>query len=140
VVLSLLILLIPFRSHDMPWKAKPGCADHHKPAVERIVNKLLSAWLLLLESGEVFDSLDYCERRMRSFSFAEGFDIVRKGGGTKANPSWRFRCLFHGEETRNDRKLEDKVERDEHGTITSRNAGLGGGSRSGQRRSDKAAW
>ena len=103
----------------MPWKAKPGCADHHRPVVERVVNKFPSAWLLPPESGEVFDSLDHCERRMRSFSFAEGFDIVRKGGGTKANPSWRFRCLFHGEETRNDRKLEDKVERDEHGTITS---------------------
>jgi hypothetical protein len=103
----------------MPWKAKPRCADHHRPVVERTVNKFPSAWLLPLEPGEVFDSLDYYERRMRSFPLLKGSTLSAKGGGTKANPSWRFRCLLHGEETRNDRKLEDKVERDEHGTITS---------------------
>lgn len=50
----------------------------------------------------------------------KGFDIVRQGGGTKANPSWRFSCLFHGERTRNTRKLEDRrIEKDEEGTMTS---------------------
>lgn len=44
----------------------------------------------LPESGEVFNSPDHCDRRLRGYSFAEGFDIVRKGGGSKSNPSWRF--------------------------------------------------
>jgi hypothetical protein len=48
------------------------------------------------------------------------FDIVRKGGGSKKNPSWRFRCVFYGERARNDRDLETRVERDAEGTIISR--------------------
>jgi hypothetical protein len=36
------------------------------------------------------------------------------------NPSWRLRCLFYGEKTRNDRKLEARVKRSEDGIITSK--------------------
>jgi len=45
---------------------------------------------------------------------------VRQGGGTKENPSWRFFCIYHGDKTRNTRKLEVKLEIDEDGNITSR--------------------
>ena len=104
----------------MSWKAKPGCAEHHRAAVERIVNLLPPAWLFEPQSGELFDSLEQCNRRLRGYAFAEGFDIIRQGGGTKANPSWRFFCVYHGERTRNTRKLEDEVEKDEAGNITSK--------------------
>ena len=73
----------------MPWKAKPGCAEHHMAAVERAVNLLPPAWLLPPQSGEVFDSLDHCNRRLRGHALTEGFDIIRKGGGTESKPSWR---------------------------------------------------
>jgi hypothetical protein len=102
------------------WQAKPGCAEHHRAAVERIVNALPPSWLLHPQSGEIFDDLDYCNRRMRGYSLAEGFDVVRKGGGSKDNPSWRFFCLYHGEKTKNTRKLEDRVEMNEAGIITSK--------------------
>jgi hypothetical protein len=104
----------------MPWHAKPGCAEHHRAAVERIVNALPPHWLQPPQTGELFDSLEHCNSRLRGYALAEGFDIVRKGGGSRKNPSWRFRCLFHSHETRNDRKLEDYVERSEDGTITSK--------------------
>jgi hypothetical protein len=104
----------------MPWSAKPGCPPHHRAAVERIVNAFPASYLLPPCSGELFDSLDACNRRLRGYALAEGFDIVRKGGGTKANPSYRFRCIHHGVETRNDRKLEDCVERDSEGKISSK--------------------
>jgi hypothetical protein len=99
----------------MPWSAKPGCPQHHRAVIERMVNALPASYLLPPCSGELFDSLDACNRRLRGYALAEGFDIVRKGGGTKANPSYRFRCIHHGVETRNDRKLEDHVERDSEG-------------------------
>jgi MULE transposase domain len=83
----------------MPWKAKAGCAEHHRSAVERIVNLLPSEWLSAFKSGELFDSLEHCDRRLRGYSFAEGFDIVGKGEGSKTNPSWRFFCLAHGVKT-----------------------------------------
>jgi hypothetical protein len=73
----------------MPWNAKPGCAEHHMAAVERAVN-------LLPPAGEVFDSLDHCNRRLRGYALAEAFDIVRKGGGTKSKPSWRQWSTFAG--------------------------------------------
>ena len=104
----------------MSWQAKPGCAEHHRAAVERIVNLLPPAWLFEPQSGELFDSLEQCNRRLRGYAFAEGFDIVRQGGGTKANPSWRFFCVYHREITRNTRKLEDKVEKNKEGKITSK--------------------
>jgi hypothetical protein len=104
----------------MSWQAKPGCPAHHRPAVERTVNALPSAYLLPPHSGEIFNSLEDCNRRLRGYAFAEGFDIVRHGGGIKAIPSYRFKCLFHGTKTQNHRKLEDRVEKDSEGQITSK--------------------
>ena len=74
----------------MPWQVKPGCAGHHRSVVERIVNLPPPAWQL------VFNDLEHCERRLRGYSFAEGFNIVRKGGELKDNFSLRFLC-FHYE-------------------------------------------
>jgi hypothetical protein len=88
--------------------------------VERHINVNPSAWILHPQSGELFDNLDHCNRRLRDYAFAEGFDIIRKGGKSKSNPSWRFRYVHHGEKTRNDRKLEARVERDKEGSITSK--------------------
>jgi hypothetical protein len=45
---------------------------------------------------------------------------MRHGGGTKATPSYRFRCFYHGVTTQNNRDLEDRVKVDEEGRITSR--------------------
>ena len=40
--------------------------------------------------------------------------------GYRAAPKACFSCIVHGKETRNQRKLEDHVERDESGDIASR--------------------
>ena len=84
------------------------------------MNALPAAWLLPPQSGEVFDNLEHCNERLRGYALAEGRDIVRNGRGTKINPSYRFRCIFHGEKTQNNRKLEDRVEYDDEGKITSK--------------------
>ena len=104
----------------MTWLAKVGCVKHHVAVLERLVNSFPPEWLLLSQSGEIFENLEHCNRRLRAFAFATGFDIVRKGGGTKALLSWRFFCFYHGTETRNDRKLEVCVEADEKGNIINR--------------------
>jgi hypothetical protein len=70
----------------MPWHAKSGCAEHHRAAVERIVNALPPSYLLPPISGEIFDNLDSCTNRLRGYALAEGFDVVRHGGGTKKVP------------------------------------------------------
>jgi hypothetical protein len=80
-----------------------------------MVNALPTSYLLPPCSGELFDSLDACNRRLRGYALAEGFNIMRKEGGIKANSSYRFRCIHYGVETRNDRKLKDHVKRNLEG-------------------------
>jgi hypothetical protein len=104
----------------MPWSAKPGCPQHHRATVERMINALPPSYLLLPSSGELFDSLDDCTDRLRGFTLAEGFDLARTGGGNKKVPGCRYKCVFHGSSTKNHRKLEDHVERDEEGKIVNK--------------------
>jgi hypothetical protein len=110
---------LPACSPNMSWHAKPGCPAHHRAAVERLVNAMPSSYLLPPHTGEVFASLEDCNLRLRGFAFAEGFDIVRKGGGSQGLPSYRFKCIFHGINTQNSRNLEDRVKRDSEGRISS---------------------
>jgi hypothetical protein len=59
----------------MSGQAKPGYLEHHRAAVERVINALPEAYLLPPSSGEIFKGLEDCNRRLRSYAFAEGFDI-----------------------------------------------------------------
>ena len=104
----------------MPWYAKLGCVKHHVAALKRFVNSFPPGWLLPPNTGEIFASRELYNSRLRAFALAEGFDIVRNGGGTAANPAWRFRCYHHGSAIRNQRKLKDRVEKNEEGEITSK--------------------
>jgi MULE transposase domain len=103
----------------MAWQAKPEYAEHHRAVIERMVNAFPPEWLLPPYTGEIFNSLEYYNRRLKAFSLAEGFDIVRKGGGTRANPSYRFSYYYHGKKTRNDRNLEESIKYDEKSKISS---------------------
>jgi hypothetical protein len=108
LVLSFLATHLPTCSHNMPWKAKSGCAEHHRAAVERLVNSLPLFYLLPPRLGEIFADLDDCTNRLRGYALAEGFDVVRHGGDTKMNPACRYKCIFYGINTQNHRKLEIK--------------------------------
>jgi hypothetical protein len=104
----------------MIWKARPGCLLHYQAAVKRMVNTLPLSYLLLSVSGELFDSLEHCNRRLRGWAFAEGFDIICCRGGIKAVLMYRFKYIFHSNVTRNDRKLKNTVEKNLKGKIISR--------------------
>jgi MULE transposase domain len=103
----------------MAWRAHPACPKHLVGALERHINALPAAYLLPPQTGEIFDSIASCERRIRGYSMAQGFDIVLTGGGTRVAPGARFECCYHGDTTRNWRHLEDHVEKDEEGKVTS---------------------
>ena len=83
------------------WRAKPGCPKHLIAVLERAVNALPPAWLLQPTTGEVFDSIEHCKRRLQGYALAEGFEIVRTGGGTKMASKAYFECSKHGESTKN---------------------------------------
>jgi len=104
----------------MVYHAPSDCPKHLAGALERAVNALPPAWLLPPQTGEIFDSIPDAERRLRGYSLAEGFDIAQTGGGTRKAPGAHFECGYHGTTTRNWRKLEDHIEKDEKGNITSR--------------------
>ena len=104
----------------MTWLAKTGCAEHHIAILERLINSFPSKWLLPPQSGEIFENLEHYNRRLRAFALATGFDIIRKGGSSKALPSWRFFYFYYSTETRNDRKLEARIKTDKKGNITNK--------------------
>jgi len=107
-------------SHNNQWRAKPGCPAHLVAPLEHKVNSFPPEWLEPPKTGETFDTIAECEGRLRAYALAEGFDIVKRGGGTEKVPGTRFCCYHHGEKTRNWRGLEDEVQRDYQGNVTSR--------------------
>src|SRR5436305_223163 len=107
-------------SSDAPVavQAKPGCPDKHRAIIERAMAAMPPAWRLAPQTSEVFDSLQLFEDRVRAWSFYDGFEVVRGGGGSKKCPRLRLRCKHHGEETQNTRKLKDNVVKDSKDKIT----------------------
>ena len=103
-----------------PFTAPPGCAPHLRKAYENAINAHPPTWRSEPKNGEVFIDIGEAERRLRCFALATGFDIVRTAGGTKLVPGASFACYHHGEKSRNDRGLEDRVVRDEEGNIVSK--------------------
>ncbi|KAF7511454.1 hypothetical protein GJ744_004643 [Endocarpon pusillum] len=103
------------------WTAHPDCPEHLKPELERRVRSLPSSFLLPPIANEVFDNPNVCYERLQGWALSQGFAIVRTSGSVKQKrPRFEFRCIHHGGETANTRKLEDHVIRDEEGTIISR--------------------
>jgi hypothetical protein len=105
-----------------PPTAKPGCPEPHRVLVDRHLARLHHrnpSYLLPLETGEIFQSLDAAKARVRAYAFIKGFKASLEGGGSVGKPGLRFRYLHFSEKTRNYRGLEDHVERDEEGNITS---------------------
>ena len=104
----------------MVYYVLPDCPKHLVGALEYTVNALPAAWLLLPQTGEIFDDIADTEQRLHRYCLTEGFDIGRTEGGIKKAPSARFQCSYHGKATKNWCKLEDHVEKNEEGNITSK--------------------
>ena len=102
------------------WRAPSGCSQHLRGPLESLVNAFPISWRQIPVTAEVFGSLPEAERRLRAFALLTGFDIVRSGGGNAKVPASLFKCVHHGEKTRNFRGLEDHVAVDKEGEITSR--------------------
>jgi hypothetical protein len=104
----------------MVWRAYPDCPIYIVAALERAVNALPPEWLLAPAIGEVFNSIDRSRRRVRGLSLADDFNVVQTGAGNNRAPGARFQCIHHSIATRNYRKLEARIEKDEKGHIVNR--------------------
>jgi hypothetical protein len=103
------------------WTAPPDCLQHVKIELETPVRSFPPSFLLAPVDGEVFENADLCRERLRGWALSQGFAVVRTSGSLKQKqPQFEFRCIHHGPETSDTRKLEKHVERDEEGRTTSR--------------------
>ena len=108
-------------SSSVQWRARPGCHEHLRTALEHAINKEPESWRSRPVSGEQFSTLLEAESRLIVWALVEGFDIVRGGGGNSVSKAEIFRCGHHGKETLNTRGLSERVLLDEEGnTISSR--------------------
>jgi hypothetical protein len=103
----------------MVWFAKPGCPQHHRQALERAVNAMPAEWRGPTKTGDIFEDIVICQRRLQGFSFVEGFAVVTASGGTMACPGRVLKCIFRSLKTQNYCELEDIIEKDKEGKITS---------------------
>jgi hypothetical protein len=67
---------------------------------------------------ETFTYVKAFKARIVGWSFCEGFWPEETGGCTPEVPSMRLKRKHHSAKSRNYRKLENRVERHDNGTIT----------------------
>lgn len=105
----------------MTWQAKPVCPAHLRDVLERFINDRDPAWRVApAPKGEIFSSFQQCHGRLNVWAMVEVFAVVITAYGQAANPSGRFACIHHHDQTRNDRELEDQVEKDSEDKIVSK--------------------
>ena len=94
------------------------------PTYQRLPEHLRRPWLDYIQSlgpecdrpedQEVFNSPAHCLKRLNSWGMLEGCAYVtRTSRATHATPNWTYACIFHDEDSQNNRKREDRVVREE---------------------------
>ena len=102
------------------WKPHPFCPPHQLPVLTREIQALPASFFLHPCTGETFDSPGIALRRLNGFALSQGFAIVRTNGSEHSKkPYLLMQCIHHGKKTMNTRNLEDHVQRDDKGVITS---------------------
>src|ERR1700712_5380565 len=94
------------------WRAHPECPETLRYLVEKTVNEYPPEWIEEPSTGEVFASIEGCQKRLIAYSFSQGFDIVTTNS-IKARGTATYSCIHWGEESRNTRKLPRNIERNE---------------------------
>ena len=103
------------------WQAHPHCPPDACERVERAVRALPTGYLDYPQNGEVFESAEACLRRLQGFALSQGFAVVKASGSLLSKrPRIQYKCVHYGQKTRNTRQLEDHVQRDIEGVITTR--------------------
>ena len=79
----------------MYWHAKLGCLAHYRAVVERIINTYPPSYLIPPASGEIFDSLEESNRKIREYILTEGFDIIKYEENIKTFLNYKFKYIFY---------------------------------------------
>jgi hypothetical protein len=62
--------------HQPLWRAPEACPDRVRGVLEQAVNGRPAAWRVPPVTGEVFASVEDCEKRLVTLGLVEGFDVV----------------------------------------------------------------
>ena len=100
-----------------PWSVHLDCPEHLRDILEKVVNEYSPEWLQQPATGEVFSSMDEAHSRLVAFSLSQGFNVVCPHSTQKPQPVSTFSYFHHGTETKNWRKLPERVEKDEKGNV-----------------------
>jgi hypothetical protein len=102
------------------WRPHPRCPDYAVKQLQVFMSSLPAMYYLTPCKGEVFGTLSEALHRLQVFAATQGFAVANISGSMQAeHPYFIVACLHHGKETRNWRGLEEHVERDEEGVVTS---------------------
>jgi hypothetical protein len=92
------------------WLPHPDLPAGIRGRLVAAVDALPREWLMAPKDGEIFDSVQSGQNRVLGYSLAAGFQSVGGQGSSAVRKNiW---CIHHGNLTRNDRKLSERVERD----------------------------
>jgi hypothetical protein len=94
--------------------------QHQHSTFDRAIAGLATDVLGYPVTGEVFGSKAECKARLQGFALSQGFAVVVGKSSQDGTPRTEFLCIHHDTVTRNHRGLEDEVEKDSEGKITSK--------------------
>jgi hypothetical protein len=99
-----------------PWQAHSLCPPEARNRLETIVQALPEAYLSPPQAGEEFESAESCIRRLQGYALSKGFAVVKVSGSADLKRvRIQYRCVHHGNETKNNRRLERHIQYDSEG-------------------------
>jgi hypothetical protein len=87
---------------------------------DRAVAALLPNLLSFPATGKAFESKASCKVRLQDFALGQGFAVVIGKSNKDSTPKVEFLYIHYGCVSRNDRGLEEEVQKNSSGTITSK--------------------
>lgn len=102
------------------WRLHGQCPLNLVTELVSAVSGLPPPYFVRPHTGEVFDSPKEALRRLNGFALTQGYAVVRDGGFESSKHRYlNFKCIRHGAEARNTRKLKEHVRRNSEGDIVS---------------------
>jgi hypothetical protein len=93
--------------------------QYQRNTFDRAVAGLPTDFLSFPVTGEVFRSKAECKARLQGFALSQGLQPSLANLHKMGRPG-EFLCIHHGTVTHNHRELEDEVEKDSEGKVTSK--------------------
>jgi len=92
------------------WTPPTNLPAHVLAPIQQVIDRIPPAHLLDPQPGKILHP-DEAYNRLQDYAFSKGFCIVTASRNA-ANTYVRYKCIHHGKETRNWRKLEEHASKE----------------------------